>query len=184
MTNGIEKRTAIREMIADCFERAVRQVGEAEARRLWLGVLRQKAGSKPLVADQPMNGSPRTGSTMNALAFLAKTGRLPSGSPPWDMGDNQPVREPQATPTSGPLTPATTKARLEPEAGRRRPSTKAGEAVPEGTVRSSRVPTPQTGAILQKARLSLPTAAVSSMGSAPGAKVGDASTGPKLPRRV
>jgi hypothetical protein len=86
MTNRIEKRTAIREMITDCFERAVRQVGEPEARRLWLGVLRQKAGTKPhqqpAAADQPM-----TGSTMNALAFWTRTGRLPSGSPPWDMGE-------------------------------------------------------------------------------------------------
>lgn len=60
VTNRVEKRTIIREMIADCFERAVRQVGEAEAWRLWLGVLEQKAGGKPrhppLMADQPMTG--------------------------------------------------------------------------------------------------------------------------------
>jgi hypothetical protein len=41
MVSRIAERAAVRQMIAPCFERAVRQVGEAEARQLRLDVRKQ-----------------------------------------------------------------------------------------------------------------------------------------------
>jgi len=90
----VDRRAATCELMIACFEQAVREIGRTEARRLWLGVLKQKAGlsgrGKPrrvpvvTATDRPKTGPQRSATTtMNALLVLARTGRRPVGDPPW-----------------------------------------------------------------------------------------------------
>ena len=84
----VSERAAVREMLAAGFEDAVRRVGDVEAKRLLLEVLRDKRPRPPVVVatPEPVTSTPsQTGTTSNALTYLAKTGRLPDGDPPWRL---------------------------------------------------------------------------------------------------
>jgi hypothetical protein len=95
MVNRLTKRAIARDAMLTCLEEAARQVGVVEARKLWLGTLKRRAGAKPRRAPVVVTTDRQTteplppGLTRNALAVVSRTGRLPEGEGPWRLRDGE-----------------------------------------------------------------------------------------------